>query len=91
MYAVANSYEKGSDDWLDALTIAAKQYPDDETANLNAACACVEAKRLSDAKRFLKKAGHSAQAIYLNDIIRAMEGNCKWQLINGKVIVQAEE
>lgn len=87
MYAVANSYEKGSDDWLDALTIAAKQYPDDETANLNAACACVAAKRLSDAKRFLKKAGHSTQAVYLNDIIRAMEGNCKWQLINGKVIV----
>lgn len=87
MYAVANSYEKDSDDWLDALTIAAKQYPDDETANLNAACACVAAKRLSDAKRFLKKAGHSAQTVYLNDIIRAMEGNCKWQLINGKVIV----
>lgn len=87
MYAVANSYDKGSDGWFDALTIAAKQYPDDETANLNAACACVEAKRLSDAKRFLKKAGKSTQAVYLNDIIRAMEGNCKWQMKDGKVII----
>lgn len=87
MYAVANSYDKGSDGWFDALTIAAKQYPDNETANLNAACACVEAKRLSDAKRFLKKAGNSTQAVYLNDIIRAMEGNCHWQMIDGKVVI----
>lgn len=87
MYMVAQSYEKGSDDWLDALMIAAKQYPTDSTANLNAACACVEKRRLSDAKRFLAHAGNSQQALYLADVIRAMEGNCKWKLVNGKVVV----
>ena len=87
MYRVAQSYEVGSDDWMDALLIAAKQYPNDKTANLNAACACVKAKRLSDAKAFLKEAGNSEQARYLADVIQAMEGNCKWKLENGKVVV----
>lgn len=87
MYAVAQSYEEGSDDWLDALMIAAREYPGDHTANLNAACACVKMKRLYDAKRFLKNAGNTPQALYLSDVINAMEGNCSWKLIDGKVII----
>lgn len=87
MYRVAQSYEVGSDDWLDALLIAAKHYPEDKTANLNAACACVKVKRLSDAKVYLSKAGDSEQAMYLADVIKAMEGNCKWKLENEKIIV----
>ncbi len=87
MYMVAQSYEKGTDDWLDALMIAAKQYPSNPTANLNAACACVEMKRISDAKRFLANAGNSKQALYLADVIKAMEGKCQWKMENGKVVV----
>lgn len=87
MYRVAQSYEEGSDDWLDALTIAARQYPNDPTANLNAACACVKARRLSDAKRYLQKAGGSEQAKYLSDVIKAMEGSAKWKMENGKVVI----
>ena len=90
MYAVANSYEKGSDGWFDALTIAAKQYPESQTANLNAACACVQAHRLSDAKLFLKNAGATPQASYLSDVIKAMEGKAKWQMVDGKVILLSE-
>lgn len=86
MYAVANSYGKGTDGWFDALTIAARQYPNDPTANLNAACASVEARRLSDAKRFLAKAGDSAEAQYLNVVIKAMEGKIKWHMDNGNVV-----
>ncbi len=87
MYAVAQSYEEGSDDWLDALMIAAREYPGDYTANLNAACACVKLKRLSDAKRLLVNAGNTPQAQYLSDVIRAMEGKCSWKLVNGKVVI----
>lgn len=87
MYLVAQSYDEGSDDWLDALMIAANQYPKDETANLNAACACVKMKRLSDAKRYLKNAGHSEQAQYLGNIIQAIEGNCQWKMENGKLVI----
>lgn len=87
MYRVAKSYDEGSDGWFDALTIAANQYPEDKTANLNAACACVKLKRLTDAKRYLKGAGDSRQTRYLADIIKAMEGKCKWRMDNGILTV----
>ena len=89
MYQVAKSYEEGTDGWLDALMAAAQHYPDDVTANLNAASACVRTQRLTDAKRFLTKAGSSAEAIYLADVIRAMEGTAKWRMEDGKVIIIA--
>ena len=87
MYLVAQSYGEGTDGWLDALMIAANQYPKDETANLNAACACVKMKRLSDAKRYLGNAGNSEQAQYLNDVIQAIEGKCQWKMENGKLVI----
>ena len=87
MYAVAGSYGRETDGWVDALVIAARQYPDSPTANLNAACACVEARRVSDAKAFLAKAGSTPQALYLADIIRAMEGKAQWKIDNGKLII----
>lgn len=87
MYNVAMSYEEGSDNWLDALIIAAKQYPDNETANLNAACGYVMTKRFNDARKHLRKAGKSAEAKYVSDVIDAMEGNVDWKLENGRVIV----
>ena len=87
MYNVAMSYEEGSDNWLDALLIAAKQYPDNETANLNAACGYVMTKRLNDARKHLNKAGKTAEAQYVSDVIDAMEGNVDWKMENGRVVV----
>ena len=88
MYLVAQSYEEGCDGWLDALLIAARQYPEDKTANLNAACGCVETKRFTDARKYLKKAGSTPQAEYLKDVMDAMEGKKPWKMENGKVIVK---
>ena len=87
MYNVAMSYDEGSDNWLDALLIAVEQYPDDETANLNAACGYVMTKRFNDARKYLKKAGNSAEAQYVANVIKAMEGDIEWKLENGKVVV----
>lgn len=87
MYNVAMSYEEGSDNWLDALVIAAKQYPNNETANLNAACGYVMTKRLNDARKHLRKAGKSTEARYVANVIDAMEGNVEWKMENGKVVV----
>lgn len=87
MYNVANSYTEGSDEWLDAMMIAARQYPDDKTANLNAACACVLVRRLSDARRFLSRSGHSEETRYIQFVIDAMEGKAKWKKdANGKIV-----
>jgi hypothetical protein len=88
MYKVAMSYEEGSDGWLDALMIAVKRYPDDETANLNAACGCVMTKRLNDAKKYLKKAGNSDEAQYVGNVIRAMEGDVNWKIENRRVVIE---
>ena len=91
MYQVAKSYNEGTDGWLDALLIAARQYPDDPIANLNAACACVQMKRLTDAKHYLNQAGPSADARYLSDVIRAMEGTVKWRMVDNHVFVIENE
>ena len=88
MYKVAMSYEEGSDGWLDALMIAVKRYPDDETANLNAACGCVMTKRLNDAKKYLKKAGNTDEAQYVGNVIRAMEGDVNWKIENRRVVIE---
>lgn len=87
MYKVATSYEEGSENWLDALLIAVERYPDDRTANLNAACGCVMTSRLNDAKKYLKKAGSSPEARYVNNVIKAMEGTVNWRIENKRVVI----
>ncbi len=87
MFNVAKSYEEGSDDWLDAILIAAKQYPNDQTANFNAACACVMRMRLNDAKKYLQKSGDTRSAQYVSNVIKAMEGEVNWKLERNRVVV----
>ena len=88
MYKVAMSYEEGAENWFDALTIAAEQFPDDPTTNLNAACGCVITKRLVDAKKYLQKAGGTRQAKYVGNVIKAMEGNVNWKIVNNRIIIE---
>ena len=87
MYKVAASYEEGSDNWLDALLIAVRQYPENEIANYNAACGCTMTKRLVDAKKYLAKAGKNDETRYVANVIKAMEGDIKWELKKGMLIV----
>ncbi|MBO4264020.1 MAG: hypothetical protein J5871_05010 [Bacteroidales bacterium] len=87
MYEVSQSYETGSEGWFDAFVIAARQYPADETAQLNAACACLKTKRLADARKYLKRAGGSQGALYVADVLLAMEGKTEWHMENGRVII----
>lgn len=75
MYMVAQTYEPGSKEFNEVFAIAALMYPDDPTANLNAACADINADKWADALRKLDKAGDSAEA----DNAR---GVCYWQIGN---------
>lgn len=86
MYRVALSYSEEEDGYYEALTIAANQYPQDPVANLNAACACVKVHRLRDAKEYLKKAGDTEEARYVQNVILAMEGKRPWKEVAGKII-----
>lgn len=62
MFLVANTYEPGSQDYNDVFEIAVRMYPNDATANLNAAVIALGKNNLDDAKRYLSKAGTSAEA-----------------------------
>lgn len=88
MYKVASSYSEGSDEWLDAMLIAARQYPDCLTSNLNAACACVITHRLDDAKMYLQKSGDNEPSRYVSDVIKALEGTAQWTIQDGKVVLK---
>lgn len=62
MYVVANSYERGSQEYKRAYEVAVTMYPEDETANLNAAYVALDGGELDRAERFLKRAGQTPQA-----------------------------
>lgn len=91
MCLVAMSYDEGEDGWVDAMLIAARRYPFDKTANLNAACACVKIGRLADAKMYLKRAGYGFEATYLRNVIQAMEGTVDWRMEDGRVMIIEDE
>lgn len=55
MFAVAQTYQPGSEDFNHVFDVAARMYPDDETANLNAANALLEQGRAEEALRYLDK------------------------------------
>lgn len=55
LFLVANSYEKGSQDFIDVFETAVRMFPFDETANLNAAAAALLRKDTATADRYLSK------------------------------------
>ena len=85
LYDVAMSYDEDDDEYYDAIVTAARLYPDDETANLNAATVCVRRKRLKDARHYADRAGNSEDAVYLRNVIKAMDGSAQWEMEDGKV------
>lgn len=73
MYQVANSYPQGSYKYNEAMSIAARTYPNDEVANLNAANTALMNGSLTDAKHYLEHAGNSPQAIHARGVLAALE------------------
>lgn len=62
MYLVAQTMEVGSAEFNEVFDIAVRMFPDDPTANLNAACADIQRGDMESAERHLKRAGNSAEA-----------------------------
>ena len=60
MFAVAQTYEPGSEDFNRVFDVAVKMYPDDETANINAANALLEQGRAEEALKYLDKVKNSS-------------------------------
>ena len=74
MFAVAQTYEPGSDDFKQVFDVAVRMYPGSEVANLNAACALLEQGLTEQAQPYLDKAGDSPQAANARGVSLRMQG-----------------
>ena len=73
MYALAGTYEPGSDAYNEIFEIAVRMYPNDETANINAANSAMMRGDLMAAEKYLAKAGHSDKAEHAREILRNLK------------------
>lgn len=55
MFLLANTYDKGSQEFINIFETAVRMFPNDITANLNAASAALARKDLISAERYLNK------------------------------------
>lgn len=74
-FIAANSYPVGSPEYDNVLSLAAIIYPDDQTANLNAANAAMNEGDFKRARALLERVGNSVEARYAAAILTALEGN----------------
>lgn len=77
MFRVARLYPEGSDEFNNAIATALRYYPDDETANLNAAAASLKSGDTGRAWNLLEKAGNTPEAENARGIIACMNGDMK--------------
>ena len=75
MYVVANSYERGSEEYKHAYDVAVAVFPNDETANVNAAYVALDGGDLGRAERYLKRAGNTPQAENARGALEVLRGN----------------
>lgn len=63
-YLVAQELIPGTDEFTNVFETAVRMFPDDQTANLNAANAAMRRGDLEGAKQYLAKAGDTPEAVY---------------------------
>ena len=74
-FTAANSLEPGTEEFNEVFDIAVRMYPDDEVANINAANAALARGDMTSARKFLAKAGESAEANYARGVAAAMQSD----------------
>lgn len=77
MMRVARLYPEGSPEFNHVIEIALKYYPDDQTANLNAAVAAIQQHEFDRAEELLKKAGDTPEAQNARGVLAANLGDFK--------------
>lgn len=75
MYMLAETYERGSEAYGEVFETAARLYPGDETANLNAANVAMSRGDLRLAERYLSKAGNGGEAVYARALLAGLNGD----------------
>lgn len=75
MYLVAQSYEKGSKEFNEVFDVAVRMFPDDPTANINAAAIELQRGDLQRATRYLERADAQASATLNNKgVLELLQG-----------------
>lgn len=74
-YLVAGKYEPGTEEFTDVFETAVRMFPSDEIANLNAANAAIRRDDFAAARKYLDKAGDSAEAVYARGALAVREGD----------------
>lgn len=72
-YLVAGKYEPGTQEFTDVFETAVRMFPNDEVANLNAANAAIRRDDFATARRYLDKAGDTAEAVYARGALAIRE------------------
>lgn len=72
MYLVAQDMEPGSEEYNETFEIAVRMFPEDTTANLNAANTAMRLGNLPLAEKYLEKAGDTPEAVYARGIHAAL-------------------
>ena len=73
MFLVAQTMEPGSAEFNEVFDIAVRMFPDDPTANLNAACADLQRCDIASAEKHLQKADNSAAALHARGALAVMK------------------
>lgn len=77
MFLVAQTMEPGSAEFNEVFDIAVRMFPDDPTANLNAACADLQRRDIASAEKHLQKADNSAAALNARGALAVMKKDYK--------------
>ena len=74
MYLLAETMDPDSEAFTEVMETAARIYPSNETALLNAAYAAMRRNDLSSAERYLSRAGNGAEVLYARGVLAGMQG-----------------
>ena len=88
-YLAAQSMQPGSDEFNHVFDVAAAMFPDDPTANLNAANSAMQRGDLVSAGRFLRKAGNSNEARYAQGLLAALNKDYDTAIATMKILQNA--
>lgn len=75
MYNVAQTYEPGSEDYNEVFATAVRMFPQDATANLNAANSALQRGDVASAEKYLQKAGNSGESILARGVLAVLKGD----------------
>lgn len=75
IFRYAQTLDRESPQFQEAMEVAVRMYPSSEVANLNAAVTALGHAEYDMARAYLAKAGSSSEALYARGILEAKTGN----------------